>query len=419
MPPKTAASPSWTGTSKLIAGFTLVAIAAALLVRFSGFVGPLLMAFILSYLLHPLVRRFSETIHVSWRGSVGIVFLVVLLALITLLTWAGVGIVDQLGNLINIVQDFFNNLPETLRGLSEHAVQIGPFQINFSEMESNLVRDFGMDFAALGQELLGAVQPILGGAGTFLGAVATSTITTIGWILFVFIVTYLILNDLGRAPDLFRNADLPGHDGDLRRLGDEVGRIWNTYLRSQLFLVGLIMFSSFVLMSLLGVRFALALAVITGLAKFIPYVGSAAMYITTALVTFFQAENYLGIEPGTTYMLVATIPAFLMDLTFDNVVTPRIYGRALGVHPAAVLVTALVAANLLGVIGLLLAAPVLATIQLFVRYVLRKLTDQDPWPVIKTEPAPKRPSILERLSRLWQRLKNYVTRLTKPRKKKK
>ncbi|MEX2160548.1 MAG: AI-2E family transporter [Anaerolineales bacterium] len=418
MPSSTSASPRWNPSTKLIAGFTLVAIIAALLVRFSGFLGPLLLAFILSYLLHPWVRRLSETTRLSWRAAVGIAFLFFLIVFITLLVMAGFAIVEQLGNLVSTVQDFFVQLPETLRGLSEHALQFGPFQINFANLERTLVEGFNMDFASIGQQLLSAVQPALGQAGSFLGALATSTLNTIGWILFIFIISYFILNDAGHTPDFLGSAEASRHNADLRRLGRELGRIWDTYLRGQLLLVSLIMLTSFTLMSLLGVRFALALALITGLAKFVPYIGSLAMYITTALVSFFQASNYLGIEVGTTYMLVATIPAILMDLSFDNLISPRFYGRALGVHPAAVLVTALVAASLLGFIGLLVAAPVLASLQLFATYVFRKMMDVEPW--LRSEvDEPPGISLLQLLQPVLGRLKSFFAKLRKGRRKKK
>ena len=58
---------------------------------------------------------------------------------------------------------------------------------------------------------------------------------------------------------------------------------------------------------------------------------------------------------------------------------------ALAVHPAAILVAALVGANLIGITGMILAAPVLATIQLLFRYVFRKLFDRDPWEGIDLE----------------------------------
>jgi len=420
MPTKTAAAtPRWSSTTKLIAGFTMVAIIAALVVRFSAFLAPLLLAFILTYLLHPLARQLSERTALPWRTSVGIVFLAFILVVVLLLTWAGVAIVDQLANLVQIVQDYLAGLPELLTGLTEQVFHIGPFQFDFAELELMLVEEFDMDFAALGQQLLSAIQPALGQAGSLIGVLATSAITTVGWILFIFIITFLLLSDAGGAPDFFRDANLPGHDADLRRLGGELSRIWNAFLRGQLLLVSIIILSSFILMSLLGVRYALALALLTGLAKFVPYVGSFTMYVTTALVTYFQPANYLGFEPGMSYMLFATIPAILMDLSFDNVITPRFYGRALGVHPAAVLVTALIAATLLGFVGLLLAAPVLASLQLFTTYVFRKMVDLDPWPQVeKMKPEPKKP-LARRVQSLLKEAQAFLSSLGKKRKKRK
>ncbi len=200
----------------------------------------------------------------------------------------------------------------------------------------------------------------------------------------------------------------------IRRMGRELGRTWNSFLRGQLLLVTLITVSSFILMSLFGVHYALAIAFLTGFAKFVPYVGSLAMYITVFLVALFQDANYLNIQPEMTYAIIVAVAAILLDQTFDNIVTPRIYGRALGVHPAAVLVTALIAANLLGVVGLLLAAPVLASLQLFATYTLRKMLDLDPWPQVEKM---KEPEIVP-LARPLQRLIDGVKRFLSKRKKK-
>lgn len=419
MPAKAISSPRWTPTTKLIAGFTLVAIIAALLVRFSGLIGPLLFAFILTYLLHPLAKRFSEATQLSWQTSVNIVFLIFIFIVILLATLAGFAIVDQLGNLINVLQGYAASLPDVLQSLSTQSFQIGPFHLNFAELERMLVEEFGMDFTSIGQQLLSAVQPALGQAGTFLGALATSTLTTIGWAFFIFVITYFLLTDAGRAPDYFRNADLPGHDADIRRIGRELSRIWNTFLRGQLLLVSIIMLSSFTLMTILGVRNALGLALITGLAKFVPYIGSLFMYITTALVAFFQVGNYLGIEPATTYTLVVTLSAIVMDLTFDNAITPRFYGRALGVHPAAVLVTALILASLVGVLGLLLAAPALASLQLIATYIFRKMLDLDPWPNPEPKENKKKVPLARRLQLLWERIQQFIDNLINKGKKKK
>jgi len=74
--------------------------------------------------------------------------------------------------------------------------------------------------------------------------------------------------------------------------------------------------------------------------------------------------------------------------------------RTLRVHPAAVLVAAIIAANLLGLLGVIIAAPFLATFLLLGRYIMRKMFDLNPWP--NTEPEPPPPSIRELLGNFVQ-----------------
>jgi predicted PurR-regulated permease PerM len=94
----------------------------------------------------------------------------------------------------------------------------------------------------------------------------------------------------------------------------------------------------------------------------------------------------------------------LLDQVFDYLVVPRFFNTALGVHPAALLVAAIIAAGLLGVVGLVLAAPVLATMMLFSRYVVRKMFDLDPWP-----PDERPPKVIEMpWVRLYRRLRAWL-----------
>lgn len=408
--PKKTGSPKWSNTAKLIAGFTMVAIVAAFLVRFSGLIVPLLWAFILTYLLHPLARRLSSNLGLTWRVSVNIIFLGLIVIIVLLSTLAGYAIIDQIDNLVRILQTSLAGLPDFAASLSTQVFNIGPFQLDFAGIERLLVEEFNLSFASLGQQLLSAIQPALGQAGSVITAIATSTITTIGWTLFIFVISYLLLTEMGGAPAFFKNADLPGYDADIRRLGRELGKTWNSFLRGQLLLVTLIIISSFVLMSLFGVRYALALALVTGLAKFVPYVGSLVMYITTFLVVFFQDGNYLNIGPPMTFAIVVTVAAIILDWTFDNIITPRVYGRALGVHPAAVLITIFVVANLFGIAGLLLAAPVLASLQLFATYTVRKMLDLDPWPQVEAMKDPELLPIGQTVRRFFDRIRSLLSR---------
>jgi len=62
---------------------------------------------------------------------------------------------------------------------------------------------------------------------------------------------------------------------------------------------------------------------------------------------------------------------------------------ALEIHPAAVLVMVIVSASLFGFLGMLLAAPVLASLKLILTYIVRKLSDQDPWTNLRMIPPPE------------------------------
>ena len=85
------------------------------------------------------------------------------------------------------------------------------------------------------------------------------------------------------------------------------------------------------------------------------------------------------------YTGIVVIITLAVDQVIDTFITPRIMARTLKVHPAAVLVAALIAANLLGLLGVVIAAPFLATILLLGRYVMRKMFDLDPWPPVEAE----------------------------------
>jgi hypothetical protein len=95
---------------------------------------------------------------------------------------------------------------------------------------------------------------------------------------------------------------------------------------------------------------------------------------------------------------MVVITTTVIDWIIDNLVVPRIMAQTLRVHPAAVLVTALIAANLLGVLGVVIAAPFLASVMLLSRYTMRKMLDLNPWPPGETVPA--QPISFEWLARI-------------------
>ena len=145
----------------------------------------------------------------------------------------------------------------------------------------------------------------------------------------------------------------------------------------------------------------MGIAILAGVARFIPYVGPFIVWIITALVAFFQGYNYFGMEPWA-YAILVVVLCLVVDLILDNLVVPKFHGDTLGLHPAAVLVAALVAARLIGFVGLVLAAPVLASMVLVTRYIMRKMLDQEAWPPSDDESRDNDIPWIDFINRLWK-----------------
>lgn len=381
-------SPKWGPTTKLIVGLTIVAIIAAMVFYFRQIIGPVLLAFILAFLLQPVAGRIHSSTRLPWRTTVGIIFILLFVILISLTAVTGYAIVQQAQSLIVFILRFTNDLPGLIGTFTTQEFTLGPFTFGLSQF----------DLVALAEQALNTIRPVLGQAGSILSMVATGAASSMGWALFTLVIAYFLLSEAGQFQAQLVNIEIPGYNSDVHRLGKELAKIWDAFLRGQLIISILVIFSYYIMLTILGARLTLVIAFLAGAARFVPYVGPLVTWTITFIVTFLQPNNYFGLEPFH-YALLVLIVCLIVDQIFDNIIVPKLLGKTLGVHPAGVLIAALIAARLLGIIGLVLAAPVLATITLLGRYILRKMFDLEPWPEPEKPDEPMEIPITRALNR--------------------
>lgn len=380
-------SPRWNTSIKLVVGLTLVAIVAGLLIKFQGVLPPLIIVIILAYLFNPAAGFISRRMHIPWTASVTLVYVAAVLVLLGLLTLGGVGLVQQVQNLIVLVQNSIQNIPALLQDISGREIPIGPFMLDLRKV----------DLSVLGNQLLGTVEPLVGRTGAMVGAIAGGAVNFLGWTVFVLLVSYFVLAESDGLWRGILQVNIPGYEHDLAHMGHQLAHIWNAFLRGQIIVMALAAAIYTVMLSIMGVSYALGLALLAGLARFIPYVGPFVLWVILWLVSYFQEFKPFGLAPWVYAMIVVAL-AWVIDMITDNIIMPRIMASALKVHPAAVLVAAIVGLDLLGILGVIIAAPMLATFQLVGRYFTRKLFDLDPWEGL--EEMPLQPSIREQV-RKW------------------
>lgn len=392
--PSSSRSPRWGSMTKLVFALTSVAILGILLIRFQTIVGPMILAVVIAYLLQPFAAYIERKTPLSWAMTVNLIYLVFVILVIGLAFWGGVGLVQQIESLIGIIQQAITNLPGFIASLSGKVYHFGPFLLDFSKF----------DWTSFGQQFLSYVQPTLGRLTNLVATLATSAASTLGWTAFVLIVSYFFLFESGGLRGRIIPVEIPGYAEDIRRLNDHLSRIWNAFLRGNviIFLTSTVAYT--LVFSVLGMHFAIGLALLTGFASFLPYIGPAISWIVIALVTYFQGANPLGVTP-LGYAAVAVLVAVVIQQIF-SMVTTLVMAESLKVNPAIVLIATIIAADLFGLLGLIIAAPLVATLRLFGQYVFRKILDLDPWPADKEIPKARRPRLsFDKIKERWLALR--------------
>jgi predicted PurR-regulated permease PerM len=375
--PEDSTSPKWNSTTKLVVGLTLAGLFLMLIIRFQNILAPLLVSILLAYLFHPLATFFNKKLKIPWAVISLLLYLIVFAAIIGLLTWGGISLVEQVQNLILYIQDLITKIPEFFDEVSSQPVQVGPFFFDLSQLE----------LESIWTQLLNIIQPVLSQMGSLIGSLASGIGNTLIWLVFTLLISYFILAESNSAKGKLISFQIPSYQKDMSKLGKQLGHIWNAFLRGQLVVILITIAYYSVLLSILGVKYFFLLAILAGLARFVPYVGTAVAWTTYGLVALFQT-NHFGMLPFP-YALLVVGCAWVSDLLLDNFMVPRVMSDALEIHPAAVLVMVIVSASLFGFLGMLLAAPVLASLKLILTYIVRKLSDQDPWTNLRMIPPPE------------------------------
>ena len=403
-------SPKWSWTTKLVFGLALLAIAVWLLVQFQNFLGPLISALILAYLMHPIAAFLQKKLKLPWRLSATVIYIILVLLIIGLLTWGGFTLVEQIQNLIRFIENNIDKLPELVEELSEQTYQIGPFSISPS----------GFDWEAIANEVVSAIQPFLGRVGSFASAIAAGALSIVTWLILILLVSYFLLSESEGIPGQLLNINIPGYDHDMKHLGAELKRIWNAFMRGEVLVVFFSWIIYTVSLGIMGVQFFYGLAAIAAFGQLIPYLGAWITWISFGLVALLQPKTPFGVEPWI-YMIIVLAISMVINNIIDNILRTKVMATNLKVHPAVVLIGALIGFQLFGFIGIIIAAPVMATFKLFLDYIIKKMNDQDPWVnLIHEEPSEKKKWIThaketwEKIRgwsiNLWQKIKRFFSK---------
>lgn len=157
----------------------------------------------------------------------------------------------------------------------------------------------------------------------------------------------------------------------------KINAVLGSYLRGQIFMVFLVSLTLFIALSILGVKFALILAIFSGIAEIVPIIGPIVATAVAALVTLLSGgSTNFPLTPIHASGIVVIIYVIVRQLQ-DYFVTPYIMRRITQLHPLIILFAALAGEHVAGILGIILGVPIAATLKIMLEYCLDKVNGSE------------------------------------------
>jgi len=385
-------SPPWAPSTKRLVQTVLLVLILVLLYQVRILLWPLGVAFIVAYLLNPIVEALVREAKMSRNLALALIYVAIIAALIAV----PVGTIPRL---LSQISAFFENLPGYLIAFGEflsRPLVVGDFVIPLDELRLEQL------YSSLSNNIINIVGSLGSSSVILFGNLATFTLSTVGWLLVILFVSFYLVKDYRQMLASIVQLAPAGHRPDMRRLIEELRWLWNDFFRGRLVLCLIVGAVTFVLAMIMELPNALVLALIAGIGEFIPNIGPTLASLPAMLVAFLQFESsWIGRATGPAWFALIVLGVYvLIQQVENNYLVPRIIGHRLNMHPMVVFIAALAGASVAGVLGILVAAPFLASMRLIFVYIYRKLNDLPPFPDMVEEEsalAPQAPAPLTEL----------------------
>ena len=318
---------------------------------------PFLWAAVTAYLLFPLVARIERTLRLPRPVVVGGLYLAFVVTLVTLSLVLGPTVSSQ-------TKDLANSLPAQVREARAELIKNPEIKIG----------GLRFDTRQLDQQIDDVVQSTTSRFTKKAPSLVLETLDIAIKTLIYFLCTFYFLLHGDKMLRSLRSLAPRRHRHVLDRVGRQVNATFGAYVRGQLILFTIMTVSTFILLTVLRVEFALALAVTTGVLELVPLIGpwlAAIIAVTVALsqghAPFGWSQVQLGVVVGLSF--------FLLRQLEDHIIIPQLIGRIVRIHPVLVVFAVLAGAHLFGMLGLLLAVPMTAALKIVVQSLYHELAN--------------------------------------------
>jgi predicted PurR-regulated permease PerM len=383
----------WSATTRTIVGLLLFVFSLVLIYISRSVLPMMIIAALIAFLVRPLIVHMIERWRFPRTAAVVVAYLLVALVIIL----APLILVPPAIDTVNFFLEL--DYPELVRGALEY-------------VESNLLAIKNNGFRILGYRLVldNLVDPLLDGLAdpdslpapelpsmsTVIGSIGQAFSFSYGFaidlvgtlfstiISFVFLIIASIYISMDGNKLLRYITERTPEDlrSDFETIMERLRVIWNSFFRGQITLMLSVGIVTWIGATAIGLPGAIYLAIIAGVMEVIPNLGPTIAAIPAVLVALLQGSMWIPVN-NLIFALIVIGLYVLINFLENTFFVPRVMSGSVKLHPLVVIIGVLVGASVWGILGALLAAPVIASGREIIRYLYYRTIGENPFPADK------------------------------------
>jgi predicted PurR-regulated permease PerM len=304
---------------------------------------PLILAFVLVYLLNPVVSLLERRGMKRLWASV--------LAYLTFLAAVAVGLAFLIPVISHQAVEFTRSLPRFLDKAQQDL--------------ADLARKLG--FSVKGHDLFASFRP-KGAVANYVGRVTSmgvGALRAVVTILLGIVLAFYILVDLPKIRSGMKGAVPARRRAELQELGNKLSTAVGGYFRGQLLVAIFVAAASMLGLYAVGLPYWAPVGLVAGLFNLVPLIGPFVGAIPALFIAFTTPASNSGVllhlHPGWPLAVGASVALLVVQQVDNHLISPRLVTRTVKLHPLTVMLSLLAAGTVLGLWGMLLVIPVVAS----------------------------------------------------------
>ena len=306
---------------------------------------PFLLAAVISALVSPIAKKVSKKTKIPQKISAGAILILIFSLTLTLLYFAISKLILELGDLLARLSESPDMIGNALQGLVDRLTGNGThFSFLQKIFDSEALKSLGIDINSALRDALGSMISSLTGA---LPSAAVSLIKEIPNVL-LFIIVFLIAAfyfsaDMGSISNSLSSVLPDRWAAKIPVIKEKFKKTVTGYLKAYFLIMLLTFFEMLAGLTLLGVEYALIMAIVISVVDILPILGAGTVLIPWAIFALISSNTPLG---------VGLLVLYAVTLVARQFIEPKIVGSTLGIHPLATLASVYLGLKFLGFVGI-------------------------------------------------------------------